>query len=90
MSVTGDQNPPQLSRATTSAPTAQPPPLDQSEERKLRAGCDWWRGRGRLTSLHGGPVAVEHVVVCSDWRDLVPNLLNIASIRFGQVLYRPD
>ena len=72
------------------SPRSASSPLDQSEERKLRAGCDWWRGRGPgLTSLHAGSVAVEHVVVCSDWRDLVPNLLNITSIRFGQVSYRP-
>ena len=65
--------------------------LDQWEERKLRAGCGWWRGLG-LTWRHYtvAHYTVEHVVVCSDWRDLVPNLLNITSIRFGQVSYRPD
>ena len=80
------------SAATTTATRAQPPPLSTNERRESWGpaviGGEAW---GWVTSRHGGSLHCR--TCCSVFRlerDLVPNLLNITSIRFGQVSYRPD
>ena len=57
--------------ATTTALRAQPPPLSTNQRRESWGpaviGGEAW---GRVTSGHGGcDYTVEHVVVCSDWRE---------------------
>ena len=86
-------------RILPSCPLLRPPPLSALSlllSRPIRgekAEGGLWLVAGTGAGWRHYTVAhytVEHVVVCSDWRDLVPNLLNITSIRFGQESYRPD